>query len=86
MKIVDLFWMNEKSCICTVDVTDLFCSAEELFVDVKCYLNVYKIWSSYVMDNDNGTQIYSESGATYDMSKANQERVLEFVVKEMIGI
>ena len=86
MKIVDLFWMNEKSCICTVDVTDLFCSAEELFVDVKCYLNVYEIWSLYVMENEDGTQIYNNNGATYDMSKATQEHVLGFVVKEMMGI
>jgi hypothetical protein len=86
MKIVDFFWADEKSCIYTVDVTDLLCSAEELFVDVKCYLNVYEIWSLYVMENEDGTQIYNNNnGATYDMSKANQERVLEFVVKE-IGI
>ena len=85
MKIVDFFWMDEKTCIYIVDVTDLLCAAEELFVDVKCYLNDYEIWSSYVMENEDGTQIYSNNGSTYDMSKANQERVLEFVVKE-IGI
>lgn len=83
MKIVDSFWIDTKSAVCTVDVTDDFFSADDLFVDVKIVFEGNGTLV-YVMDNHDGTQLYDKKDNTYNMSKANQDLVCRFVEERML--
>ena len=77
MEIIDRWELEDGSRYYTVKIAD------DRYVDVKYYLDYFDEWAAYVMDNDDGTQIYTDSTETYDMSRTDQERVLEFVMKEI---
>lgn len=77
MKIVDRWEPDAGSRYYTVEIAD------GQFVDVKYYIDDDGDWMMYVMDNEDGTQAYDDDGNTYEMSKAAQERVIEFVEGEI---
>ena len=80
MNIVDSFWIDSRSFVCTVEIAD------RLYVDVKAAFDEDDTNPLiYVMDNDDGTQLYDGKGNTYSMSKANQELVLKFVEGEVLN-
>ena len=74
MSIIDLFWIDSHSFICTVEI------ANGLYADVKTVFDGNDTAPLiYVMDNGDGTQLYDENDVTYNMSESNQALVCRFV-------